>query len=240
MPRHVTQFPMNLPWQHHGERRDGAVAGNGSAAVARLLPPDLNGTTAGKHARVYESTWHTASFSPSWEVNVDRHSDNCLSVVYKMSPRTISRVPKMCVRRQIFMIWAPVDDASGRYSLWCSALNCEINSTSWPSKGTHNEYRISYVCKYHDVWENIAHMKVLIYPVYSNIFPQCSCVIGKIFPFPNITSYIARRGLTFSVLYLNILRPKQTIRDCAEDIFKCIFVTENLHILWFNCHCGLS
>ena len=40
----------------HGERQDGAAAGNGSAAVATLLPPDFNGTTAGKHAGVDGST----------------------------------------------------------------------------------------------------------------------------------------------------------------------------------------
>ena len=39
-----------------GERQDGAAAGNGFATVATLLPPDFNGTTAGKHARVDEST----------------------------------------------------------------------------------------------------------------------------------------------------------------------------------------
>ena len=48
-----------------GERQDGAAAGNGSAAVATLLPPDLNGTTAGKHARIDGSAWHTVSFYPS-------------------------------------------------------------------------------------------------------------------------------------------------------------------------------
>ena len=34
-----------------GERLDGSAAGNGSAAVATLLLPDFNGTTAAKHAQ---------------------------------------------------------------------------------------------------------------------------------------------------------------------------------------------
>ena len=32
--------------------QDGATAGNDSAAVATLLPPDFNGATAGKHAPI--------------------------------------------------------------------------------------------------------------------------------------------------------------------------------------------
>ena len=120
-----------------GERQDGAAAGNGSAAVATLLPPDFHGATAGKHARIDGSTWHTASSYPNWEVNIDRQNDKSLLVVYKISHRTMSRMSKMCVHRQIFVIWAPaVDDASGRCSLLCSVLNCEINTTSWPSRGT--------------------------------------------------------------------------------------------------------
>ena len=39
-----------------GERQDGAATGNGSAAVATLLPPDFHGATAGKHARIDGST----------------------------------------------------------------------------------------------------------------------------------------------------------------------------------------
>ena len=77
-----------------GERPDDAAAGNGSAAVATVLLPDFNDTTAGKHARVDGSTWHTTSFHPSWGVNIDRHNDNCLPVVYKMLSGTISRCPK--------------------------------------------------------------------------------------------------------------------------------------------------
>ena len=79
--------------------------------------------TAGKNARVDESTWHAASSIPV----------KSLPVVYKMSSRTISRMSKMCVYRQIFMIWAPaVDETSGHNSLWCYALNCKINTTLWP------------------------------------------------------------------------------------------------------------
>ena len=87
-------------WLHGitGERQDGA------AAVATLLPPDLNGATAGKHARIDGSAWHTASFYPSWEVNIYRPNDTSLPVVYKISYRTISRMSKMCVYRQIFVI----------------------------------------------------------------------------------------------------------------------------------------
>ena len=84
---------------------------------------------AGKHARFDGSTWHTASLHPSWEVNINRHSDNCISVVYKMPSGTISRMSKMCICRQIFVIWAPaVDDASGRYRLLCSVLNCKTST----------------------------------------------------------------------------------------------------------------
>ena len=120
-----------------GERQDGAAAGNGSAAVATLLQPDFHGATAGKHARINGSTWHTASFYPSWAVNIDRQNHNSLPVVYKISHRTISRMSKMCVYRSIFVIWAPaVDDASGRWSLLCSVLNWKINTTWWPSRGT--------------------------------------------------------------------------------------------------------
>ena len=120
-----------------GKRQDGPAAGNGSVAVATLLPPDFNGTTAGKHARVDGSTRHTASFDPSWGVHIDRHNDNCLSVVYKMPSGTISRMSKTCLCRQIFVIWVPaVDDASGRYRLWCSVLNRKINTALWPSRGT--------------------------------------------------------------------------------------------------------
>ena len=120
-----------------GERHDGAAPGNGSATVTTLLPPDFHGATAGKHARIDGSAWHTASFYPSWEVNIDWLSDNSLPVVYKISHLTISRMSKMCVYRQIFVIWAPaVDDASGRCSLLCSVLNCKINTAWWPSRGT--------------------------------------------------------------------------------------------------------
>ena len=66
-----------------------------------------------------------------------RHNENYLPVVYKVSSRTIPRMSKMCVYRHIFVFWVPaVDDASGRYSLWCSVLNWKINTTSWPSRGT--------------------------------------------------------------------------------------------------------
>ena len=69
-----------------GERQeDGAAAGNGSAAVATALRPDFNGATAGKHVRIDGSTRHTASFYPSWEVNIDRQNDNTLPVVYEIS-----------------------------------------------------------------------------------------------------------------------------------------------------------
>ena len=120
-----------------GERQDGAAAGNGSAAVTTLLPPDFHGATAGKHAPMDGSTWHTASFYPSWEVSIDRQNDRSLFVGYNISHRTISRMSKMCVYRQIFVIWPPaVDDANGRCSLPFAVLNCKINTTSWPSRGT--------------------------------------------------------------------------------------------------------
>ena len=48
---------------------------------------------------------------------------------------------------------------------------------------------------------------------------------------PNFTAYMARRELTFPMLYVNILRPKQTGHHFADDIFKCIFVNENLPIM---------
>ena len=145
-----------------GERQNGAAPGNGSAAVTTLLPPDFNGATAGKHARIGGSTWHTASFYPSWEVNMDRQSDNSLPVVYKIAYRTISRMSQMCVCRQVFVIWAPaVDDASGRCSLLCSVLNCKINTTPLPARGTPvwRAYRrlcievfVIYVCHHTYVW----------------------------------------------------------------------------------------
>ena len=45
---------------------------------------------------------------------------------------------------------------------------------------------------------------------------------------------MVRRELTFLMLYalyLNTLRPKQTGRHFAENIFKYIFVNENLPIM---------
>ena len=130
------------------ERQDGDAAGERVYRCATLLPLDFNCTTAGKHTRVCELTWHTPSFYLSWEVNIDRHNDNYLPVVnkmssrrhnenyspvvYKMSSRTIPRMSKMCAYRHIFVFWVPaVDDASGRYSLWCSVLNWKINTMSW-------------------------------------------------------------------------------------------------------------
>ena len=43
----------------------------------------------------------------------------------------------MRICRQIFVICArAVYDANGRYSLWCSVLNCKINTPSWLSRGS--------------------------------------------------------------------------------------------------------
>ena len=174
--RHFTAFHYHhyarllTATEYTGERQDGAAAGNGSAAVTTLLPPDFNGATAGKHTRIGGSTWHTASFYPSWEVNMDRQNDNSLPVVYKIAYRTISRMSQMCVSRQVFVIWAPdVDDASGWCSLLCSVLNCKINTTSWPSRGTPvwTAYRrlciavfVIYVCHHTYVW-NVFKMLLL-------------------------------------------------------------------------------
>ena len=164
----------------------------------------------------------------------------------------------MYVCRQIFAV---IDDASGRYSLWGSVLNCQINTTSSPSRGTpmktayrkpctvifviyahHESMSIKInlnwttldVCKYHGVSENITHVK---YCFILFIQTHCHMVhvwLVKSFLSPNLTSYIARRELTFSVLYalyLNILRPKQTGRHFVEDISKYIFVNENHPIM---------
>ena len=69
--------------------------------------------------------------------SIHRHNNNCVPVVYKMPSGTISRMSQMCVSRQIFVIWAPaVDDASGRYRIWCSLPNVKINTVLWPSRGT--------------------------------------------------------------------------------------------------------
>ena len=151
-----------------GNKVHGGEAGrwcrwNGSTTVETLLPPDFNGTTAGKHARVDGSTWHTASFYPSWEVNIDRHNDNCLPVVYKMSSRTISSMSKMCVSREIFVIWAPLSMmgvAATNYDVL--VLNCKINTTSLPSRGTSMKtayrrlciaiFAILYVRRYTYLW----------------------------------------------------------------------------------------
>ena len=123
-----------VKWYHGGE------AGRG-CRWERLCRchnvADFHGATAGKHAPIDGSTWHTASFYPSWEVNIDRQNDKSLLVVYNISHRTISRMSKMCVYRKSFVIWSPaVDDASGRCSLLFAVLNWKIYTTSWPSRGT--------------------------------------------------------------------------------------------------------
>ena len=98
-------------------------------------------------ARANESTWHTAPFYPSREVNIDRHNNNCLPVVYKMSSITISRNSKMCACRQIFVIWDPiVDDANGHYSLWCSELNCKISTILGSPRGTPMKTEFLRLC----------------------------------------------------------------------------------------------
>ena len=45
-------------------------------------------------------------------------------------------VENVCMPSDFRDLGPAVDEASGRYSLWCSALNCKINITSWPSRGT--------------------------------------------------------------------------------------------------------
>ena len=62
VPRKIFSFDDVI--MAHGD----AVGGNGSAAMAMAtsLPPDFNGTAAGKQAR--RSAWHTSSFFLSWEV----------------------------------------------------------------------------------------------------------------------------------------------------------------------------
>ena len=137
--RYITELKWHSnAWLYFtGDRQDGAAAGNGSVVEAVFLPRDFNGTTAAKHAQVDGSTWHTASFHPSWGVNIDRHNDNCSPVFYKMPLGIMSRMFKMFIFRQVFVIWAPgFDNASGCYRLWCSVLNCKINATLWPLRGT--------------------------------------------------------------------------------------------------------
>ena len=174
-----------------GERQGGAAAGNGSAAVATLLPPDFNGTIADKHARVDESTWHTASSYPSWEVDVDRDNNNSLSVVYKMSSRTISHMYKMYVCRQISVVWAPVVDASGRYSLCCSVYHI-MSFKRTPMK---TAYRRRYIA----VFAIYAHRHTYVWHVL-----KCECCDLM----ATVTSAVTQNSATIELLHQRVFYPK--------------------------------
>ena len=130
-----------------------------------------------------------------------------------MPSGTISRMSKMCVCRQICVIWAPDVDASGRNRLWCSVLNCKINTALWPSRGTPMKTAYCRLC-------------IAIFAIYARRY---TCIYDTSLKYyccdlmATVTSAVSQKSAAVKLLYRGAFYPRWSDDDPFDTLGNSTF-----------------